>query len=59
MPRFELDVRVRIGDGEWLSPVTAVGAGDSADEVTHEVAEALRGIATALDTLPRAVPDGG
>jgi hypothetical protein len=48
--RVELEVRVRVGDGEWLSPGAGVFTGDDAEDINHQIADSLRELASELDT---------
>jgi len=47
--RVELEVRVRVGDGDWISPGAGVITGDDAADINHQIADALRELATELD----------
>lgn len=54
MARVELEVRVRVGDGDWISPAAGVITGDDAEAINHQIADALRELATELDAASAA-----
>lgn len=49
MALFELDIRAKVGDGDWVSLAGGELPGDTTSEVMQGVAAALREVADAVE----------